>query len=237
MSIPASNKSLTFVATIEGSDISSQATANAHDYNLEVLNSIKVTNNCPKSFKGNSFNCIFRVNAATEKALKLNLYVQEKVDSSAWKTYKVIPVKTNTSTTVTLPSNEKKSLSVRAYVTFFGETIYSTAHDWIVSTPASGSNSNSDVRIAAIRSGLQEGCSRIPSTLNIKYVGPGPSNGGNPSRAYSVNGIFRVVIYDLGDSWNFGAYPLLGKNQDTAALWYCGVGGKGAVLRMYFVNK
>ena len=237
VSIPASNKSLTFVATIDGTSISSQATANAHDYNLDLLNSIKVIKNCPNSFKGNSFNCTFRVNATTEKALQLNLYVQEKVDSAAWKTYKTIPIKTNTSTTVTLPSNEKKSLSVRAYVTFSGETIYSPVQDWIVSTPASSSNSNSDVRIAAIRSGLKEGCSRIPSTLNIKYVGPGPSSGGNPSRIYSVNGIFRVVIYDLGDSWNFGAYPLLGQNQDTAALWNCGVGGKGAVLRMYFVNK
>ena len=138
---------------------------------------------------------------------------------------------------MTLPSNEKRSLSVRAFVTFSGKTIYSPVQDWIVSTPASSSNSNSDVRIAAIRSGLKEGCSRLPSTLNIKYVGPGPSSGGNPSRTYSVNGLFNVIIYDLGDSWNFGAYPLFGQNQDTAALWNCGSGGKGAVLRMYFVDK
>ena len=235
--VPASDKSLTLKATIVGTNTTSQATAKAHDYNLDLLNSIKVSKNCPNSFKGNSFKCSFGVEADSNKTLKFTLYIQQKVDSAPWKTIKKLSISANTSTSLSLPSNEKKSLSVRAFVTFSGETIYSEVQDWIVSTPASNSNSNSDVRIAAIRSGLKEGCSRIPSRLNIKYVGPGPSSGGNPGRTYSVNGIFNVVIYDLGDSWNFGAYPLFGQNQDTAALWNCGSGGKGAVLRMYFVNK
>jgi len=237
ISVPASNKSLTLQATIVGTNISSQSIANAHDYNLDLLNSIEVSKNCPNSFKGNSFKCTFSVKAESSKPLKFTLYIQEKVDSSPWKTIKTLSINANSSTSLTLPSNEKKSLSVRAYVSFSGQTIYSPIQDWVVSTPASSSNSNNDVRISAIRSGLREGCTRLPGSLNIKYVGAGPSSGGNPSRLYSVNGIFQISIYDLGDSWNFGAYPLLGQNQDTAALWNCGAGGKGAVLRVYFVNK
>lgn len=235
VTIPPSSKSLTFIATIAGSDISSQTTAFARDLNLDLQNSLSITKSCPKNFKGNSFNCTFRVNANSPKKLSLKLYIQEKVDAVSWKTYKTIFLKTNTPVTVTLPSNMKSSLSLRAYVIFSGKTIYSSVQDWVVSKP--NITPDSDTRITAIRKGLKEGCTRIPSQLDIKYVGPGPSNGGNPSRTYRVNGIFTVAIYDLGNSWNFGAFPIFGENQSTAALWNCGGGGKGAVLRMYFVSK
>ena len=200
-------------------------------------NNLTLTLACPENFSGTSFKCTVSASSTTKSSTLLKIELQYKTNKVNWKNLKTSNLKVGASSKISVPNLIDDKLFIRVLTKVNGTTLYSNSPNWIVSTPASSSNSNSDVRVAAIRSGLKEGCSRLPSTLNIKYVGPGPSSGGNPSRTYSVNGIFNVIIYDLGDSWNFGAYPLFGQNQDTAALWNCGSGGKGAVLRMYFVDK
>ena len=189
---------------------------------------------CPNNFSGQTFNCnvIAKTSAKYSSILKTEL--QYKTNKVNWKTIRTVNLKLGTSTKISVPNLIDNTLAIRIAFKLNGDVITSNSPNWI---STKSTDNNKDVRISAIRKGLQEGCSRLPKTLNIEYVGAGPDSGGNPSRMYSVNGVFNLIIYDLGDTWNFAAYPFQGQNQVTAAQWNCGAGGLGAVLYNFFVNK
>jgi hypothetical protein len=192
---------------------------------------------CPKSLSGSSFSCTLISSTTSNSTALMKVDLQYKSDNSGWTTLKSLSVKPDSTTKVSMSNKGDKNLYVRALVMVTGATISSNISSWVSTPSISTDNPNKNIQIAAIRLGLRDGCKRLPYTLNIEYVGPGPSNGGNRSWIYTVNKIFSLMIFDLGESWNFAAYPLLGQNQNTAALWNCGAGGKSAVIYNYFVKK
>ena len=94
---------------------------------------------------------------------------------------------------------------------------------------------NADVIYPALRTG----CHNLPTYLNVEFVGDGPkTKSGSSSTLYSVNNLLQVALFDVGDHWEVGAWPITDMtNRETASEWDCGAGGAAAVLGTYFVNK
>lgn len=191
--------------------------------------------NCPNRISGNSFKCKIRLDSTASSKGSVPVEIQYKGGKIGWKKSNGLSLQPGITTTVSIPNRLDSSLNVRALAKMADGSIYSEIKSWTTDTPSS--SNVSDPRIGAIKEGLRRECRNLPSSISVSYFGTGPSSGGNTSRRYSVNGIFTVAIYDLGTSWNFGAWPIFGVNQDMAAIWDCGYGGPSAVLLNYFVRK
>jgi plastocyanin len=167
--LPPGKNPLVIESTILGTDVISQSTANAHDYVAALISSLSLGKDCPESFKGSTFKCQISFNASTKKPFKVNVILQERVDGSAWKTVKKIELLSNTSVSVALPANNKKSLSFRATMNYLGETISSDTQDWVKDSPkatpptkSGGTSATPTVRLSA---GDKKACSYYKSAM------------------------------------------------------------------------
>jgi hypothetical protein len=219
---------------LAGVDVTEKWTNTSYEEPFTTLNT-KLVLNCPNRISGNFFKCTIRLNSTGSSNGSVSAEIQYKTNKVGWKKSTGLTLKSGITTSVSVPNKLDSTLVVRALAKLADGSIYSETRSWTADAPAS--SNVSDPRVAAIKEGLRNECRNLPSSLSVSYVGAGPSSGGNPSRKYSVNGVFTLAIYDLGSSWNFGAWPIFGLNQDTAEFWDCGYGGRGAVLLNYFVSK
>jgi hypothetical protein len=133
--VPAGSSPLTLSTSIDGTSISSKTLLTLHDYQKDLLDSLSLTKSCPVSFNGSSFKCTVTLKATTLKPFSTSATLEESVDGSSWKTVKKVSIASNSSVSVVLPANNKKSLSVRASVQYLGKKVVSDTQDWVVSSP------------------------------------------------------------------------------------------------------
>lgn len=234
VAIPHGDNEVTLIATIAGTSIQSSSVARVHVDSVLgdfEASSMEVLQNCPESFSGGKVRCDFEASIVLIEDVIVPLVIEEKIDGGSWKRVQSLKLRTNTNKSLTLPGVSKKSIAVRSYVLYDGEKYYSEISQWT-------STSNSLTSLSSvIKKGLMEGCTNLPSSLNIKYKSTGNYVGNSPGGLYSVNNSLNLVIKDGGSNWIFSAYPPSGQNQITAAKWNCGSGGSAAVMRIYFVPK
>lgn len=133
--IPKGKLAYKLLAQIPGTSISTESASSPHNYETDLVDSLSLTKSCPQSFKGTTFKCKISVSGSYPSPVTLTLSLQQKIDGKAWSTVKKVSLALNSSTTVTLPSSEKKSLSFRVITSYAGNNFYSDVQDWVVNSP------------------------------------------------------------------------------------------------------
>lgn len=121
---------------------------------------------------------------------------------------------------------------VASFASAYSRTSNACANSACVSKPteknASQSSGNSNSQgsksgmVASpeiVQQGLLVSCWSFPTTIKnvpITIQGPGAVSGGNPSTIFRVGDLFRVQVFDLGDTWDLG---ILNTDPDP---WRCG---------------
>lgn len=163
--IPPGKNQVKLSASIVGSSINTESIASPHDYVADLINSVVLTKSCPSSFKGNSFKCTVALKADSKVQFKVPINFEERVDGLSWKSVKKAFITSNSSISVALPANNKKSLSFRASVAYLGKTFYSDIQDWITDAPSPTPRA-STTPAPKLSTGDKAACSHYRSAMN-----------------------------------------------------------------------